>query len=182
MALVGNEILMVQGIDGAGRPAATEFPTTTGAVAALAGANPNAPIAAGATKTLTTANAGSTTLLNTAAGSVVTLPVPTGSGAVYRFVVSVSVTSASHKILAASSSDNFQGVIFTQKTGTCSGWGSLVSDTNHSLQMPAAASNPQGGLQGDWYEFRDIASHVWEVSGGSTSGGTVATPFSTATT
>lgn len=38
MALAGNEILYVQGIAENGMPAATEFPTTTGAIAALAGA------------------------------------------------------------------------------------------------------------------------------------------------
>lgn len=41
MSLVGNEILYVQGLDSVGRPAATQFPTTTGDIAALADATNN---------------------------------------------------------------------------------------------------------------------------------------------
>lgn len=177
--LNGSETLYVLGQNPASKPAATTEITTTGAIAALAGSNPKVAVTVAATATATVGN---TYLLNAATGSVLTLPAATGTGGVVRVIVSTTVTSNSHKVLAASSSDNMQGVIITQKTSTCSGWGALISGTLHSLQMPATGSNPQGGIQGDNIELRDIALNVWEVTGMTTSGGTVATPFSTATT
>lgn len=179
MALVGTEILYVNALQNNGQPSAVLEQTTTGAVAALAGGNPSTPIAVGAS---VVGAVGSTYLLSAAAGSVLTLPAASGSGGLVRAIVSATVTSNSHKVLAASNGDNFQGVIISQKAGVVSGWGALISQNFHSLQMPAAGTNPQGGVQGDWFEFRDISANVWEVSGNMTSGGTVATPFSTATT
>lgn len=178
-SLTGLETLQVLGQNPASVPAAQTFQTTTGAIAALAAQNPNTPTTVAATAT---AVIGGTYLLGAAAGSTLTLPAATGSGGLIRAIVSTTVTSNSHKVLAASSSDNMQGVVISQKTSTPSGWGALLSQTFHSLQMPAAGSNPQGGTQGDLFELRDIAANVWQVNGTITSGGTVATPFSTATT
>src|SRR5215469_5256196 len=69
------------------------------------------PALAGATKTLTAANANGLTLLDQASGSVVTLPAATGTGDLYRFAVKTTTSSAAHKILAASSSDNMIGFV-----------------------------------------------------------------------
>lgn len=178
-ALTGSETLQVQGQDATGAPAATTFTTNTGLIAGLAGSNPKAATVVAATATATV---GGTYLLNAATGSVLTLPAASGTNGSIRVIVSTTVTSNSHKVLAVSSSDNMQGVIFTQKAGVATGYGALTSQTFHSLQMPATGTNPQGGVQGDSYDLRDIATNVWEVTGFSTSGGTQATPFSTATT
>ena len=137
-----------------------------------------APVAVGSTATA--AGSSGTYLLNTATGSVLTLPAATGTGNKYRVVVTTTVTSNSHKILAASTSDDMQGLVVTQKAGTASWWAALLSSTYHSLQMPASGTTPQGGTQGDWFEITDVATNVWQVNGMTTSGGTVATPFSTA--
>jgi hypothetical protein len=142
-------------------------------------AGPAQSIAVGASATAS--NASSTYLLNAASGSVLTLPIATGSGKTFKVAVTTTVTSNSHKIITGQATDYLQGTIILQKAGTCSGFGSLISATNCSLQMPAAGTTPQGGTQGDWFELTDISANTWEVKGNGTAGGTVATPFSTAT-
>lgn len=175
--LTGNEILQVQGVDANGFPAAT---TQTVTVSQFASAT-NAPISAGATKTLTAANLGGTVLLNTAAGSAVTLPAATGSGGTITFVVTTTTTSGAHKILPASSSDYMQGYAIGENSGTNK---SFASDgtTNHSIQMPFTGSQPSGGFIGDRFEVTDIAQNLWQVTGVFQAGTIPTTPFSTSTT
>lgn len=139
------------------------------------------PAAAGATKTLTSAQSGTTTVLGTASGSTVTLPASTGSGNSYRFVTTVTTTSAANKILAASSSDNLIGFLTGENAGTAKCFTSASSTGNHSLQMPFTGSQPSGGFQGDWFLFIDVAANTWEVSGCYQAGTTPTTPFNTAT-
>lgn len=136
---------------------------------------------AGATLTLTAANSNGTTLLNTAAGSVVTLPAATGSGNVYNFRTTKTTTSAAHKILAASSSDNIIGLVTGENAGTAKCFASAAATGNHSLQMPFAGSQPSGGFEGDWFEFVDVALNLWHCAGAYQAGTTPTTPFSTAT-
>lgn len=138
-------------------------------------------IAVGATLAITAASAGSTFLLNTAAGSVVTLPAATGTGNIYNFVVTTTVTSNSHKILAASSSDNIIGLAIGQNANTPLVFQATVSGTFHSIQMPFAGTTPKGGHEGDGYSFQDIGNNLWYVFGSFTAGTTPTTPFSTAT-
>lgn len=137
------------------------------------------PVVIGASKTVSIPG---TYLLDTAAGSVATLPVATGSGSVYRFLVTTTASSNAHKILPNSSSDFLQGIAEGHiAAGTALGFSGNVS-ASHSIQMPFAGTQPSGGFIGDWFEFRDIASHVWQVTGAYLSGTTSTTPFSTATT
>lgn len=139
----------------------------------------SAPIAVGASLTVATPG---TYLLNTAAGSVATLPAATGSGSVYRFIVTTAITSNAHKILPVSVADFLQGVAIGHvAAGTTLSFSGNVA-ASHSIQMPFAGTTPSGGAIGDWFEFRDIASHVWEVSGAYLAGTTSTTPFSAATT
>ena len=179
MALTGSETLQVLGQDGKGAPAATTQQTTTGAIAALAGANPNAPVAVGAAKT---ASFGNTYKLDTAAGSVLTLPAATGSGGVVRAIVTTAITSNAHKILPNSVADFMQGIVEGHvAAGTTLGFSGNAA-ASHSIQMPFAGTTPSGGAAGDWFEFRDIGAGLWEVTGAFLSGTTSTTPFSTATT
>lgn len=140
-----------------------------------------APVAVGASLSVTSAMSGATILLNTAAGSVATLPAATGSGATYRFIVTTTVTSNSHKILAASSSDYMNGIAIGFTGSTAKVFASAAA-TNHSLQMPAAGSTPSGGYIGDYFEIVDVAANLWNVSSMYQAGTTPTTPFSTATT
>lgn len=137
------------------------------------------PIAIGASKTVSIPGV---YLLNTAAGSVATLPAATGSGSVYRFIVTTTASSNAHKILPASSSDFLQGIADGHvSAGTTLSFSGNVA-ASHSIQMPFAGTQPSGGFIGDWFEFRDIAANIWEVTGAYQSGTTSTTPFSTATT
>lgn len=168
--LVGNEILYVVGTSGNGNLAPRTFETTTARVA-------GAPIPPAAVGASATAVPGSLNLMSAASGSVLTLPAATGSGNLVNVIVSTTVTSNAHKVLAASSSDFLQGVIDTEDGGTMTGWYAALSSSFCSLQLNGSTT---GGFQGEWYEFRDIATHTWQVRGVSKSSGTAATPFSTA--
>lgn len=171
-------VATIKASDVAGTPTIT-LPAISGMLALSSGST---PVAAGASLTLTTANAGSVILLNTAAGSTVTLPAATGTGAQYRFFVTTTATSNAHKILAASVADFLQGVasghIAAGTTLTFQG----VPSTSHSIQMPFAGTQPSGGFAGDWFRFTDVATNLWSVEGMYQSGTTSTTPFSTATT
>lgn len=141
-----------------------------------------APVGVGSSLAVTAAaHSGVTLLLNTAGGSTATLPAATGTGNKYYFFVSTSTTSAAHKILAASSSDNLIGNVTGQTGNAVKQFTGLVSNTFHSLQMPNSGSQPSGGIQGDWFEFTDLATNVWGVKGMYSAGTTPTTPFSTAT-
>jgi hypothetical protein len=173
-SLTGAEIVYVQGVDGNGQPAASLEPTTTGAIASLSSANPKTYAAVGAS---TTAVIGGKYLLSAASGSVLTLPAAKGTGGSVEVIVSTTVTSNSHKVLAASTSDNLQGTIFTEDSGTTTGWYAALSSTYASLQLNGTTTS---GYQGDKFTFIDLATNVWQVNGYSKSTGTAATPFSTA--
>ena len=176
MALTGLETLQVLGQDATGAPAATTEQTTTGAIAALAGANPSAPIAVGASAT---ASFGKSYLLNNAVGSVLTLPPAIGSGGVVKAFVTTTTTSGAHKILAASTADYLDGNVVGQHSNTPLQF-SAAAATDHSLQMPFTGSQPSGGFVGDWFELQDVAANTWMVKGMFQAGTTPTTPFSTA--
>lgn len=152
----------------------------TQAAGTLAIASPGIQ-AVGATLAVTAAMSGQTLLLNTAAGSTATLPAATGSGSIYKFVVSATTTSNAHKILAASVSDFVNGIVTGENANTAKCFASAAA-TNHSIQMPFTGTQPSGGFIGDWFEFTDIAANLWTVRGMYQAGTTPTTPFSAATT
>lgn len=143
-------------------------------------------IAAGATKTLTNDDNGKTVKLDTAAGSVVTLPAATGSGAKFKFLVSVLATSNSHKIQVENATDFFVGLIN----------GSRVDSGNAVLGFAAANSGTvatnsdtitlnrttTGSVSvGEWIEVEDVATATFAVRGMlSATGAAFATPFTAA--
>ncbi|MGB9154420.1 MAG: hypothetical protein WCD70_15190 [Alphaproteobacteria bacterium] len=180
MALLGTEILQVLGISASGQAAGEKEATTTGAIAALAGANPPGVKTSGATLTLTqAANGGQTILLGTATGNKVTLPGATGSGVKFKFVVTTTVTSNAHKILSGGAADYFQGNVFTEDSATVTGYNATPAGTYLSIAMNGTTT---GGFIGDELEFQDIAANLWQVNGITKSTGTAATPFSTSAT
>ena len=103
---------------------------------------------------MTAANRNQPILLNQAAGSVVTLPAATGTGNVYTFDVSTTVTSNFHKILAASTADFMQGNVITEDAGTCTGWNATAAGTFCSLRLNGSTT---GGFLGDSFTLTDIA-------------------------
>lgn len=155
----------------------TNYTLTIPAITGTIGVT-SSPVAVGASLTISVAG---TYLLNTISGSVATLPPMTGSGSTYEFIVTASTTSNAHKILANSSSDFFIGNAIGQNGNTPKMFPSPLA-TNHSLQMPFTGSQPSGGIVGDRFIVKDIASNLAEVTGTYSAGTTPTTPFSVATT
>lgn len=136
-------------------------------------------VAAGGTLTVTEAShAGKIICLDTAAGSVVTLPAASGSGAVYRFLVTVTATSNSHVIQVANANDEFRGFVIqdaSEATAPNIWWAADNDDTitlNRSTTGLAA--------QGEYFEIVDAVANHFFVRGYSQASGAEATPFSAA--
>lgn len=141
-------------------------------------------LAAGATKTLTGLDSGKTIKLDTLAGSVVTLPAATGSGARFKFLVSVLATSNSHKIQVANASDFMIGIIMgvSDDPATVKGWIAANSGTvgTNSDTITLNRTTTGSVAVGEWIEVEDVAANTWEVRGMIAQTGTEATPFSAA--
>lgn len=135
-------------------------------------------VAAGATKTLTVAaNNKQVIKLDTAAGSVVTLPAATGSGARFRFVVSVLATTNSHIVKVANSSDAMQGGIFSMDDTAANAVAFFaVAGTDDTITLNRTTT---GSVTiGEWFEVEDFATNRWQVHGFISNTGSPATPFS----
>lgn len=154
--------------------------TLFSAGSAIAANNDQSVYNCGATCTVTTGMAGATINLNVAAGSVVTLPAASGSGNVYRMVVTTTATSAAHKILAASTSDKLQGTEIGW-TGSTAKVFACLGNTS-AIQMPFAGTQPSGGFLGDYFEYRDVGTNLWQVNGVYQAGTTPTTPCSATNT
>jgi len=102
--------------------------TVTGTFTRTGGSAPLPPVVGGASATLTSAQTGKTILLSAASGTTLTLPAATGSGVTYKIVVSTTVTSNSHKVLAASSSDYINGIAIGYNGSTAKVFGSAATN------------------------------------------------------
>lgn len=119
--------------------------------------------------------------MNRAAGGVtVTLPRAIGSGDVYRFMLGVKLTSGSHIIKVANSSDYMRGKSWLNAASNAS-FNTANTDTP-STESDTITLNggTTGGLVGDYVELMDIAKNVWQVECSLTGAGSAATPFSAA--
>lgn len=144
-------------------------------VAAMSGLN--APVAAGATKTLTVVeHNGKTIKLDTAAGSIVTLPPATGSGAKFRFVITVIATSNSHVVKVANATDTIYGVVSVLSDDSAAVLGFKASGTDDTISLNRTTTGSTA--LGEWLELEDIAANKWAVRGMIAATGTEATPFS----
>jgi hypothetical protein len=139
-----------------------------------------APVACGATCTLSTSNKGAYTLLNQAAGSVATLPAATGTGNTYKLLISVATTSAAEKVLTNPTTDVIIGTAQGENAGTAKVFVGNAG-TYHSLQMPFTGSQPSGGFVGDSMDCTDIASGTWLCNIRYQAGTTPTTPYSAST-
>lgn len=123
-------------------------------------------------------HAGRTVVINKVSGGTVQLPLATGSGNKYKFVVGLALTSAQWIISAVVATDVFAGGILANDTGgsaaaTADFWPTAA--TSNTLTMTLLAG---GGSIGDTVEFEDIASGVWRVNGVFINAADPATPFS----
>jgi hypothetical protein len=127
-----------------------------------------------------------TVLLNALAGLTVTLPPATGSGARYRFMVSVLATSNSYIIAVNSATDFFVGMIYGERVDSGNatlGFAAVNSGTvaTNSDTITLNRTTTGSVSVGEWIEVQDVASATWFVRGLlSATGAAFATPFSAA--
>lgn len=135
-------------------------------------------VAGGSTLTLTGAlHNGKTIALDTASGTTITLPAASGTGNIFRFLVTVLATSNSHIIKVANGSDAMSGIIATMSDdpATVKGF-AAVSGTSDTITLNRTTT---GSVTiGEWIEIMDVASNKFFVKGVTSSTGTEATPFS----
>lgn len=139
-----------------------------------------AVVAAGATLTVTRAlHDGRLIQLDDLAGSVCTLPAAVGSGAVFRFFITVTNTSVNHIILVANATDEFLGYLMSIDTSDDSAdfLPCLDADGFDTITMNGGT---KGGIKGTYIEIRDVASGMFSLNGVITNTGTAASPLSAA--
>ncbi len=134
-------------------------------------------VAGGSTLAVTVADHdGKTIKLDQAAGSVCTLPAASGSGARFRFVVTVKPTSNAH-IVKVTGDDVMHGLALgLDGDGVpANAWGTAVDSDTITMD-----GSTQGGEIGDVIECEDVAADKWAVQVRLRQSGTEATPFSAA--
>lgn len=169
--VIDESITAATYIDGAGTLTATMLELNN--VADISGRL----VVAGATETAApTTHDSRIILLDTLAGSVVTLPAATGSGAVYRCIVSVVATSNSH-IIKVTGDDVMYGAIWladADTAGTTTAFVTAADSDTVTLNRTTTGSVTIG----EWVEFVDVAADKWAVRGCLTNSGNGGTPFS----
>jgi hypothetical protein len=115
------------------------------------------------------------TVLDSATGRIITLPTSTGSGDVYTVYVKTTVSSGSHVVQVANSTDVMNGgVAMSTDIG---GTNMLASATSDTVTMNGSTT---GGLAGSWVRFTDVVAGFWMAEGFLVTTGTEATPWSAA--
>ena len=125
-------------------------------------------------------HAGRTLLLGEVGGNAacaITLPAATGTGNVYRFIV--SVVNTSNYVIKVVGDDIMQGHIVTDSTSDGAAAEVINWKTAGDSDTITLNATTTGGVQiGDWVELIDILSDTWMVYGYTTTSGAEATPFS----
>lgn len=133
-----------------------------------------------ATATITQESHDGKTLLMGASGAALTftLPAALGTGAKFKFRVSV-VNTSNYVIQVANSTDVMAGgLMFNTDDASNAVQGFETAASSDTITLNGTTT---GGVnKGDWVELEDIASGVWGVTGILTGSGTEATPFSAA--
>jgi hypothetical protein len=139
-------------------------------------------VAGGSTLSVTEAvHDGKTILLDTAAGTTITLPAASGSGARFRFLVSVIATSNSHKVQVANASDTMTGMILAVSDDAGFPVKGYTADATAGADTITLNRTTTGStVKGEFIVVEDYAANKWAVSGVIASTGTEATPFSAA--
>jgi hypothetical protein len=137
----------------------------------------DAVVSGGSAITVLTSHAGRTIALDTAAGTTATLPVATGSGRVYRFLVTLLATSNSHVVKVPDANHTIAGTVVMVDTDTA-GTVTAFATASDSDTVTLNRSTTGSVIKGEWLEFRDIAANLFVVSGVLANTGNGATPFS----
>jgi len=140
-------------------------------------------IASGAAAvTLTAAQSGACFLFDVNSGVTYTLPVATtgNKGMWFDFVVTVTCTSAGHKVITGAGTELLIGNVVDVDTDTSNAVAVFSGDgaTHISVNMTAAGTNAKGGMIGTKLRFTNLSTTRWFVEGIVAAAGTVTTPFS----
>lgn len=134
------------------------------------------PITVTAATTLNVdSHAGNTLVLNSTTGRIITLPASSGKGDVYTVYILATVSSGSHVVQVANSTDVMAGAIGL--TTDIAGTVMPTSSTTDTITMNGSTT---GGVAGSVMQFTDVSSGVWMLTGNLICTGTEATPFSAA--
>jgi hypothetical protein len=119
-----------------------------------------------ATASITTADHSDRTLLMGEVGgeaaATFTLPTATGTGSVFKFVVSV-INTSNYLIKVADATDTIDGqIVITDADGTAA---SSMVTASASDTITLNGTTTGGGAIGDYVEVIDIASNQYAVSG-----------------
>lgn len=131
----------------------------------------------GATVSLKTADANTVNLFDRAAGIIYTLPT-TPVGATLDFVVTVSVTSNSYKIITGTATELLIGAVFSDDTDSSDAVAIFPANGTTHIAVTMNGTTT-GGLRGSWFRFTCVSTTAWLVAGINNGSGTVATPFAT---
>ena len=155
--------------------------TASGLISANGGIS-HSLVTIAATDAITEAeHAGRTNLLGEVGGNaevVLTLPDATGTGNVYKFIVSV-VNTSNYKFVCPDADNTISGqIIITDADGTVPA-SFVTAATTDTIILNGTTSG--GGAIGDYIELTDILANKWAVSGMVTcaAGSDIASMFST---
>ena len=123
------------------------------------------------------ANAGRTMVLGVASGATVTLPAASGTGNIYRFFVSTTITSNNYVIQVANGDDTMAGMAIVANDG---GGTASIFETAATSDTITLNGTTTGGILGGTIEIQDVASNVFSVVARGAATGSEATPFSAA--
>ena len=114
------------------------------------------------------------------ASATFTLPAATGTGAEFKFIV--SVVNTSNYVIQVTGDDTIDGSVVVTNDTTAGGTASLISwPTVAASDTITLNATTTGGVQiGDYVILTDIATDQYTVSGLLNASGTEATPFSAA--
>lgn len=136
----------------------------------------------GATRTLKESESGSLVLLDKADGIVITLPkyragITGNVGMYFDFMVTVSCTSNSYKVITGAATELMVGSFINCDTDSADAvaiWKSLVGSSYISVNLDGST---KGGLKGDRFRLTCLNSTTWQIEGVTNGTGTVATPM-----
>jgi hypothetical protein len=120
-------------------------------------------------------HAGAVVVLDNATGKTITLPASAGTGDVYTVYIKTTVSSGSHVIQVANSTDVMNGGVSISTD--VAGITMQASATSDTITMSGSTT---GGIAGSWVRFVDVATGFWMVEGFLVSSGAEATPWSAA--
>lgn len=128
---------------------------------------------------------GKTCMLGEVGGNALvtlTLPEATGSGAKFKFAVSVVNTSSYVIVVADTTNANFIGNVINQDADLVGTIAAIMYPAPANADTITLNGTTTGGQLGDWLELTDVATDVWLVNGvvSCPAGSNTATCFSAA--